>query len=259
MKAMAEGEELGFLLVPMVEKGTYRVTESPKGYLMEFNEVTTARLRQKDGWEVLCFYDANKQLLSAMQKTSQDDAQKLNVAQLLQQVMGQYSMNGQEVTINWEVLTVGEVTKPFKVETFNGLALNVITVKDSGTTLDGTWEVEFTKPGLKLHQINYSEGAFMWDRTGKSLNLIESNPSVGRFFFTSITLLNGPLGRYDKSLLRLMRNAIMARHGYTFQSADLKQYFGGEPWYHPATSNSEVKLSFVEELNVELIKHQEAQ
>ena len=88
----------------------------------------------------------------------------------------------------------------------------------------------------------------------------ETNPAVGRFFYASSTLLNDKwFRRFDKSTLRIMRNAILARHGYRFQSKDLQEYFANEPWYKPAASNDKIKLSFVEQLNMELIKHVEAE
>lgn len=51
-----------------------------------------------------------------------------------------------------------------------------------------------------------------------------------------------------------MRNAILAAHGYVFQSKDLKTYFEAQPWYKPAASNSSIKLSLLEQLNVSLIQ-----
>ena len=38
------------------------------------------------------------------------------------------------------------------------------------------------------------------------------------------------LGRFSKAQLRLMRNEILARHGWKFQSKDLQDYFGSQPW-----------------------------
>ena len=35
---------------------------------------------------------------------------------------------------------------------------------------------------------------------------------------------------------------------------DLKEYFSNESWYKPAENNDNIKLSFVEQLNLELIK-----
>lgn len=57
-----------------------------------------------------------------------------------------------------------------------------------------------------------------------------------------------------KSMLRIMRNEIYARHGYNFASAGLKKYFSKQKWYKPVKSNSEVKLSEVEQYNVDIIK-----
>ncbi|MBQ9660247.1 MAG: YARHG domain-containing protein [Bacteroidales bacterium] len=54
--------------------------------------------------------------------------------------------------------------------------------------------------------------------------------------------------------LRPSRNAILASHGYVFQSKDLKAYFEAQPWYTPAESNASVKLSLLEQLNVALIQ-----
>ena len=67
------------------------------------------------------------------------------------------------------------------------------------------------------------------------------------------------LGRFSKPQLRLMRNEILARHGWKFQSKDLKEYFGNQAWYRPAASNDEVypKLSLIERLNIELIQAME--
>ena len=77
-------------------------------------------------------------------------------------------------------------------------------------------------------------------------------------YSTYVLLLNKHLlSRYKKSVLRIMRNSILAKHGYRFQSKDLQEYFGAQDWYMPQ-NNDDVKLSFVEQLNVELIKTAES-
>ncbi|MGR3490685.1 MAG: YARHG domain-containing protein [Shimia sp.] len=57
------------------------------------------------------------------------------------------------------------------------------------------------------------------------------------------------------AMLRIARNEIFARHGYTFNSSDLRQYFAQFPWYHPYTKN--VALSAVEKANVAFIRRYE--
>ncbi len=57
--------------------------------------------------------------------------------------------------------------------------------------------------------------------------------------------------------LRVMRNEIFARHGYIFQSADLRNHFNKQPWYYPAYNDVTGMLSNVEKYNVDFIKRYE--
>lgn len=61
-----------------------------------------------------------------------------------------------------------------------------------------------------------------------------------------------------KEELRLLRNKILAYHGYRFQSEDLQEYFGKIAWYKPVDDNSSIKLDIVEQTNLQLIKSEEA-
>jgi hypothetical protein len=72
-------------------------------------------------------------------------------------------------------------------------------------------------------------------------------------------VLNRPyLSNISKEDLRLMRNRILANHGYRFQSKDLQEHFGKYAWYKPVKDNSTIKLDVIEQLNIELIKSEEA-
>lgn len=73
-------------------------------------------------------------------------------------------------------------------------------------------------------------------------------------------VLNRPyLQNVSKEDLRLMRNRILANHGYRFQSKDLQEYFGKYAWYKPVKDNSTIKLDVIEQINIELIKSEEAE
>ncbi|MQX52098.1 YARHG domain-containing protein [Alcanivorax sp. PA15-N-34] len=52
----------------------------------------------------------------------------------------------------------------------------------------------------------------------------------------------------DAQALRVARNEIFARHGYTFNSADLRRHFSRQPWYEP--TGKQVSLNAVEQANV---------
>lgn len=63
----------------------------------------------------------------------------------------------------------------------------------------------------------------------------------------------------SKQELRLLRNKILAYHGYRFQSKDLQDYFAGISWYKPGNDNNAIKLDIIEQTNIQLIKSEEAE
>ena len=64
----------------------------------------------------------------------------------------------------------------------------------------------------------------------------------------SILLNHAYLQSYaiSKNELRLLRNKILAYHGYRFQSKDLQEYFSKIAWYKPGNDNNAIKLDIVE-------------
>jgi serine/threonine protein kinase len=54
--------------------------------------------------------------------------------------------------------------------------------------------------------------------------------------------------------LRLLRNTAAARHGRTFQDADLRQYFQTRPWYKPSANYDDDQLTTNDRANADLIK-----
>ena len=66
------------------------------------------------------------------------------------------------------------------------------------------------------------------------------------------------LANMSKGLLRLMRNAIYARHGRIFNSYDLQYYFDNSPWYKPNPNYSDDLLTDIDKYNIALIQKYEA-
>jgi uncharacterized protein (TIGR02145 family) len=58
----------------------------------------------------------------------------------------------------------------------------------------------------------------------------------------------------DKKELRILRNAIFAKHGLIFQSDDLKAYFPKFDWYKPQSKDVNKKLTDVDKKNIERIQ-----
>lgn len=79
-------------------------------------------------------------------------------------------------------------------------------------------------------------------------------------FTATRQLTAADLAGFNKDQLRLMRNEIYARYGYSFQSADLRDTFGRMPWYRPRTTDAEAvfqSMSTLERANVLAIKEAE--
>ena len=112
------------------------------------------------------------------------------------------------------------------------------------------WVVSTT--GINLYYVtDGDEGTIPGDLWHQLKNV---SPN-GRWTCLSDEVVNeAMLWFFDSELLRIMRNEIYARHGYVFSSADLKAYFSKQPWYKPLNNNGAVKLTPIENLNVELIK-----
>lgn len=62
---------------------------------------------------------------------------------------------------------------------------------------------------------------------------------------------------YGKDELKIMRNEIFARHGYIFQTDDMRSYFAKQSWYKPERTNVDNLLSKIEKKNVLTIKSAE--
>lgn len=60
-----------------------------------------------------------------------------------------------------------------------------------------------------------------------------------------------------KGTLRIARNAIYARHGYSFKVRDIRNYFDGFDDYYPVTTDVRDKLTDIEKKNEELLKRYE--
>lgn len=84
------------------------------------------------------------------------------------------------------------------------------------------------------------------------------NKLIGKYPETYKRLLtDNDLKNKTKKELRLMRNEIYARYGYSFKSKDLKAYFESQEDYYPSYPDVEAWLSDIEKKNVKLIQSYE--
>ena len=255
MNAMAEGEEHEFVLTPATGGvDLFEVSDSPSGAVNVFESAAYARRIRQDGLDVICFYDKKNRLMDALQATQTWDSQALNVGQWMAMIAGDYvTEGGKQVQIRPDGATYGGKALSMQPVTFNGMVTGVFDFGASGPYLVGRVEAVPTPEGLRLTEVKMEDGEPWFERTVSYFDLKWAGER-SRFDFASHILLNGGLRRYDKPLLRVMRNAILAAHGQVFRSRDLKAYFEAQPWYTPAAGGASAELSLLEQLNVALIQ-----
>ena len=99
---------------------------------------------------------------------------------------------------------------------------------------------------------NPSRGASEADRTAFVASC-ESVAPCGRYPYTSQRkVVFNDVAFMSNADLRIMRNEIYARHGYIFDSQDLRDYFSRQSWYRPVSKK--VTLTAIEKYNVLFIQ-----
>ena len=129
------------------------------------------------------------------------------------------------------------------------------------------WRVQhITQEGQSFLAIRKPNGDIMWvmDQTTENEKTCEYQQQMMKQeepwnAVNSILLNQNYLAdRVATNDLRLLRNKILAYHGYRFKSRDLQEYFGKKAWYKPVKDNSTIKLNIIEQTNIQLIKSEEA-
>lgn len=87
------------------------------------------------------------------------------------------------------------------------------------------------------------------------LNFSNNSSTPGRFPQASERLLStSDLNGLNKTDLIIMRNEIFARHGYIFQTPEMKSYFATQSWYNGQYNDVTSMLTDIEKQNIDLIK-----
>lgn len=260
--AMAEGEELAFRLTPNYsKKNEYVLSDelNAEGF-NPFSKSPRAKYIEQQGWKLICLYDLKGNLHDVLEGSFVGSGENVAMNKWMEQIRGKYiDVHGDTLEIGHEVIYKdGYANAVFENIPFNGCVTGVM--KISGAIyIEGMWEIVQTLDGLTLYGVKQDEYG-MFTRTGEeeTLDWVNTEP---RFGYANTLLLNDKMFRkMKKTTLRVMRNSILAKHGYMFSSPDLVDYFGNQPWFSPRPSNDDINesLSLVERLNIELLKTEEA-
>jgi hypothetical protein len=258
--AMTEGQELAFRLTPTTnKKNEYVLGEEPNADgFNPYSDTPRAKLIDDGHYKLLCLYDQKGMLQDVLDGKDAVSAVVEAKSKWGAQLQGRYTAaNGEPVVIEWNSVTVAGKKAPYEHMLFNDCITRVINVTGDNR-LKGMWEAVMTLDGITLYEVEKDEYE-MFHRKGRKEVLTWARNDFPRFNYANTFLLNdGQFRRLKKSTLRVMRNSILAGHGYRFQSKDLQEYFSKWSWYHPAVSNDDVKPNLIQRLNIELIQAEEA-
>lgn len=111
--------------------------------------------------------------------------------------------------------------------------------------LSGSWTPN--NPKLAAKTFDLPRRAYRYD------------PKAGEYPQSSTRALKvADVENITASDLRIMRNEIYARHGYSFRMKDMRAHFDTQDWYVPVSNDVTGKLTAVEVKNEKLIKRYEA-
>ncbi|MDP1801356.1 MAG: YARHG domain-containing protein [Bacteroidota bacterium] len=148
------------------------------------------------------------------------------------------------------------------------------TIDANEKTLSGTWTANDKKLPVTKRNYNLKQREFRYDPSkqividyrieiydphsvGKDVAEIVTSDAAQHNASTE-TLKKEDVENMYKRDLEIMRNAIYARHGYTFQNRQMRYFFDTEvDWYIPVSTNITKELTELEKQNIKLIKSYE--
>jgi len=121
--------------------------------------------------------------------------------------------------------------------------------------------IDYQNP--KIEKVKYEEEESEGSETGTENEETEyENASLYRVASEKIVTLNSSLQKFTESDLKnlkkidlqILRNTIFARHGLTFKTKTIRQFFNQVEWYIPMYSNVNDKLTTLEKQNITILK-----
>lgn len=129
---------------------------------------------------------------------------------------------------------------------------------DAGN-LSGNWKPMDAAASSKAFKLErktfvYNPKLAQEEKEGEYVNLgesgMEKNPSLD-------TLKTSDVENLTQPQIRIIRNFIFARHGYSFNKKDLRLVFEAYDWYMPVTNDVKAELTELEKANIALLTRYE--
>lgn len=253
-----------FVLQPQAKAGEYRLSAVESDYIPLYGKVGDRVQKVRlNGQDVLIVRNDNGRATDVLLREHTDTSIiRICEREIITLLRGTYKPsqrtqgNGSPDT-RW-VITDESITSGLDGKTYP-LRLEQVWDQPQPVVQMGEQFFQFipTVRGLNVYRSEKNEDII---DSGELICLEWADSSRSRFQFLSERVCTWPLlSDFNPEEGRIMRNDIWARHGYVFSDPELRSYFSQQPWYKPGNDNSSIRLSSIEQLNVELIQTMEAQ
>lgn len=110
--------------------------------------------------------------------------------------------------------------------------------------------VDWTKYNETVEQIEMEENEF---EEWVSKEFSSATNKIYEINASSILLRDEDVNNLKKGDLKIIRNTIYARHGYSFKNRPLRVFFDAQNWYIPVHSNIKNEFTDIEKHNIKLL------
>jgi hypothetical protein len=138
-------------------------------------------------------------------------------------------------------------------------AISVVAKEPGDDPADGTFRFTFTGSPKSIRGVWTPNDAKIGDRKfNLPARIFKYNAKAGKYPQTSTKRLKeADVENLKPAELRIMRNEIYARHGYSFKLADMRNHFEALDWYMPMALDVTTQLTATEKNNAALLKRYE--
>ena len=144
-----------------------------------------------------------------------------------------------------------------KVVNNNDEVISLVMDEPGDDPYDGTFtfDVNLKDMSIKGSWVPFVEKGNTAKNYTLEKKIFKYNPSVGDFPEASERILTEDevANNYDIEELKIMRNEIYARHGYSFKNKEMRFLFNKKDWYMPMGVDIRGKLTDIEARNIDLI------
>jgi len=91
------------------------------------------------------------------------------------------------------------------------------------------------------------------DYDGYDTSYFATSNDVYKYNASATLLTRNEVANMKKADIFILRNAIYARHGYSFKNQQLRAFFDKQSWYIPVSADVKNEFTEIEKKNIELL------